>query len=239
MNKQQRLAGRLHCTAKIPRTTGSMPPSVCLNEFKQMEVQSWLVSVTVQSAARAMTLTRPRHWVTQHILDSVEVSAEMVSVTGRVTGTQSCCDTRCPVSLTSGHYCHAVTARSPDWQMPWGPLIGQWWPNPGLWLVSDCSLMIVISWVTFGHQVIPDRSLSPDYPVSEEDQSLEPLSRTHQSPILELNRKPDTKYTLTTNSFKSSHLSCKMKHGGPGWCVCLLSIYRSLNSHLVKVSVHV
>ena len=54
MNKQQRLAGRLHCTAKIPRTTGSMPPSVCLNEFKQMEVQSWLVSVTVQSAARAM-----------------------------------------------------------------------------------------------------------------------------------------------------------------------------------------
>ena len=185
-----------------------------------LQLGPWLLNV-------CLTLTRPRHWVTQHILDSVEVSAEMVSVTGRVTGTQSCCDTRCPVSLTSGHYCHAVTARSPDWQMPWGPLIGQCWPHIGLWLVSDCSLMIVISWVTFGHQVIPDRSLSPDYPVSEEDQSLEPLSRTHQSPILELNRKPDTKYTLTTNSFKSSHLSCKMKHDGlDDVFVCYRSIGR-------------
>ena len=50
-----------------------MPPSVCLNEFKQMEVQaSRMVSVTVHSslfcpASVCLTLTRPA----DNILDSV------------------------------------------------------------------------------------------------------------------------------------------------------------------------
>ena len=71
----------LHCTAKIPRTAGSMPSSVCLNGFKQMEVQaSRMVSVNALQYTLlrllvniSLTLTRPadsRH-NTDHILDSV------------------------------------------------------------------------------------------------------------------------------------------------------------------------
>ena len=202
-----------------------MPPSVCLNEFKQMEARSWLVSVRVQAAVPllhnvCLTLTRPRHWVTQHILDSVEVSAEMVSVTGRVTGTQSCCDTRCPLSLTSGHHCHAVTrltdATLPsDWSTPTPtrPLIGQW---P---LIDDCHLLSDI-WSPGDPRQKPEPGLS-----SFGGGSVPPAFVTHTS-ISNFRIKQKTRHSIHLQLLKfSSTLACKIKHGLAVF-VCYRSIAR-------------
>ena len=203
----------LHCTAKIPRTAGSMPPSVSMNLNKWKFRAGWFplqysTSCLQCASAKCLSDTNKarRHWVTtQHILDSVRgVSGDGLRDRARDRDTKLLWHALPPVS---DHWsplsrCHAalswLTDAVPpsDWPVmpPSRPLIGH--------MVSDHSLMIVISWVTFGHQVIPDRSQSPDYPVSEEDQSREPLSRTHHTPILELNWKPDTKLCSLGNKHR-------------------------------------
>lgn len=252
MNTKQCLAGILHCTAKIPRTTGSMPPSVCLamNLNKWKFRAGWFPLQYASCLQRALnvcqTLTRPgdTEGNTTHSWQCPGCQRRWSPWRARDGDTKLLWHAAPPVSdqWSPLSRCHEALpwltdAVSPsDWSVsaPSRPLIGP---------ITDHSPMIVISWVTFGHQVIPDRSFDPDYPVSEEDQTLEPLSRTHHTPILELNRKPDNNIADTwasnTTVPYSTFETIKHKHGLVTGYVCSLSIYRLLNSHLVKVSVHV